>query len=123
MNKVRNGLPIGLGIPTILVIFVVLGMTILSTLTWLEASQNRTTATKEIAHVQAYYKADSLAKYLCAQIKQGKLTNEEQTKYQIEKQETSYAFTLEIENEKQLYVNVNQNGTINQWIITKEDTE
>lgn len=123
MNKVRNGLPIGLGIPTILVIFVVLGMTILSTLTWLEASQNRATAKKEAEHIHAYYEADALASYICERIKQGTLTLEEQKQYQIEKRDSYYYFTIEIEDQKQISIKINQDGTIDQWTITKEDIE
>ena len=52
MNRERRGMSIGLGIPTILVIFVCLGMCILSLLTYLEAQQNQKTTNKEIENGQ-----------------------------------------------------------------------
>ncbi len=57
MNKKRLNLNTGSGIATVLMIFVILSMCVVSLITYLEALKNLKTAEREVEHIQMYYQA------------------------------------------------------------------
>lgn len=57
MNKRRLNLNTGSGIATVLMIFVILSMCVVSLITYLEALKNLKTAEREVEHIQTYYQA------------------------------------------------------------------
>lgn len=65
MNKFKDSHhTMGLGIPTMLLLFVVLGMVILSMLAYLKEENNYKIVEREIEYTKNYYKADSKAQYV-----------------------------------------------------------
>ena len=102
MNKNRRTMTIGLGVPTILVIFVVLGMVILSLLTYLKAVQNEKSVEREIEYVTSYYEADIKGKEVIDCIRKGK-----DIPYPYTMEEDSYVFSFEMTNNQELYVKIN----------------
>ena len=62
MNRRDSHMTMGLGIPSLLVIFVVLGMTILSVLAYLQEESNSKIVDREIEYAKSYYLADAKAK-------------------------------------------------------------
>ena len=103
MKKTRRGMTIGLGVPTVLLIFVVLGMCIVCLLTHLKAQQNQATASKEVEQVTSYYEADSKAQYLIEGIQKQEDMNsfieENQIEYKDENGMISFSIPM---NEKQV---------------------
>lgn len=57
MNKRRLNLNTGSGIATVLMIFVILSMCVVSLITYLEALKNLKAADREVEHTQMYYQA------------------------------------------------------------------
>ena len=77
MNRYKdNHHTMGLGVPTLLVTFVVLGMVILSMLTYLKEESNTKIVEKEIEYTKNFYLADSKAKQLINDEKNTALKNE-----------------------------------------------
>lgn len=64
MKKVRKNVQVGLGASSILMIFVILCMMVLSVLSFSRAQQNEKTALREQMYQQAYHKADTKAQIL-----------------------------------------------------------
>ena len=62
--KKRDGMSIGLGIPTIFFVFLMVALCLLTLLTYLKAKQNDVSVNKEIASVSSYYEADSKMQYV-----------------------------------------------------------
>lgn len=62
--KKEKSVTVGIGIPTILVLFIILAMVILSLLTYLKEENNSKIVEREITYTQNYYLADAKAKYL-----------------------------------------------------------
>ena len=86
--KERRTLKPGTGIATILLIFVVLAMTILAVLSYLHASQNHQSVTRQIEYAQAYSEAEAQAAYLQDQVKHGHFEN-------VESNEEGYTYSIE----------------------------
>lgn len=70
MKKHKRSVQIGLGVSSILMIFVILCMMILSTLSYTRALQNEKIAQREKAYQEAYYKADEQASIIYETLKQ-----------------------------------------------------
>lgn len=70
MNKRKHTVQIGLGASSILMIFVVLCMMILSVLAYNHAAQNESIAKREVAYEEAYQKANTKGEILYEVLKQ-----------------------------------------------------
>ena len=96
MNKDNRS--IGLGIPTMLVIFVILGMCILSLLSYLTAVNNNESVQRECDYALNYYEADSRAQY------------------ELDSNEGDISFKIEMENG--LYLEVERkDGVITEYCV------
>lgn len=124
MNKRRNLKP-GTGIATILLIFVILAMTIMAALSYVRVWQDHQSLIREYEYKQAYYEADSKAKYICDEIMKTKNVEKisKQMQVAIEDNGNAYGFQLEIRSNQYLDVELDKNGNVLEWIIkTKEET-
>lgn len=123
MNKRRNLKP-GTGIATILLIFVILAMTIMAALSYVRVWQDHQSLIREYEYKQAYYEADSKAKYICDEIMRTKDVEmiSKQMQVTIEDNGNSYSFQLEIRSNQYLEVELDKNGNVLEWITkTKEE--
>lgn len=123
MNKRRNLKP-GTGIATILLIFVILAMTIMAALSYVRVWQDHQSLIREYEYKQAYYEADSKAKYICDEIMKTKDVEKisKQMQVAIEDNGNAYGFQLEIRSNQYLDVELDKNGNVLEWIIkTKEE--
>lgn len=123
MNKRRNLKP-GTGIATILLIFVILAMTIMAALSYVRVWQDHQSLIREYEYKQAYYEADSKAKYICVEIMKTKDVEKisKQMQVAIEDNGNAYGFQLEIRSNQYLDVELDKNGNVLEWIIkTKEE--
>lgn len=123
MNKRRNLKP-GTGIATILLIFVILAMTITAALSYVRVWQDHQSLIREYEYKQAYYEADSKAKYICDEIMKTKDVEKisKQMQVAIEDNGNAYGFQLEIRSNQYLDVELDKNGNVLEWIIkTKEE--
>ncbi len=115
--KEKRGLSIGLGIPTILLVFVSLGLCILSLMTYLEARQNSQTVEKEIEYVRAYYKADAKAQNLIEEIKKGE---DVQTKA-VSSENGMDTYLFDLTSEQELYVQIQDGNVVTYRVREKND--
>lgn len=115
--KERRGLSIGLGIPTILLVFVSLGLCILSLLTYLEASKNSKSCQKEMEYVQSYYKADAKAQYMIEQLKQGHTLKEKPSS----SQDGMDTYLFDISSDQELYVQIKDGNVITYRVREKNE--
>lgn len=123
MNKRRNLKP-GTGIATILLIFVILAMTIMAALSYVRVWQDHQSLIREYEYKQAYYEADSKAKYICDEIMKTKDVEKisKQMQVAIEDNGNAYSFQLEIRLNQYLDVELDKNGNVLEWITkTKEE--
>lgn len=123
MNKRRNLKP-GKGIATILLIFVILAMTIMAALSYVRVWQDHQSLVREYEYKQAYYEADSKAKYICDEIMKTKDVEKisKQMQVAIEDNGNAYSFQLEIRSNQYLDVELDKNGNVLEWITkTKEE--
>lgn len=123
MNKRRNLKP-GTGIATILLIFVILAMTIMAALSYVRVWQDHQSLIREYEYKQAYYEADSKAKYICDEIMKTKDVEKisKQMQVAIEDNGNAYSFQLEIRSSQYLDVELDKNGNVLEWITkTKEE--
>lgn len=123
MNKRRNLKP-GTGIATILLIFVILTMTIMAALSYVRVWQDHQSLIREYEYKQAYYEADSKAKYICDEIMKTKDVEKisKQMQVAIEDNGNAYSFQLEIRLNQYLDVELDKNGNVLEWITkTKEE--
>lgn len=114
--KERRTLKPGTGIATILLIFVVLAMTILAVLSYLHASQNHQSVTRQIEYAQAYSKAEARAAYLQDQVKHGHFEN-------VESNEEGYTYSIEIVKGQNLFVQLDKQGNALIWKTIDETEE
>lgn len=123
MNKRRNLKP-GTGIATILLIFVILAMTIMAAISYVRVWQDHQSLIREYEYKQAYYEADSKAKYIFDEIMKTKDVEKisKQMQVAIEDNGNAYSFQLEIRSSQYLDVELDKNGNVLEWITkTKEE--
>lgn len=126
MKNKTSTLKIGIGTPTILMIFVVLCMVILCVLSFMEANTNANMSEKEAIYTQNYYKAKTQAELI-----HNALISEEEIstinyQYQVEIKETDteLEYYVTIDEKKQLHVVIDRNdlSLIHMWNVeTKGD--
>lgn len=113
--KEKRGLSIGLGIPTILLVFVSLGLCILSLMTYLEAKQNSQSVQKEIEYVRAYYQADAKAQNLIEEIKKG----EDEKNKAVSSENGIDTYLFEISSQQELYVQI-KDGSVQTYRVREK---
>lgn len=103
--KDSSSLKIGIGTPTILMIFVVLCMVILSVLSFQAADHNASLVEKEKTYVTNYYEAKAKAEQVASSLDKMSL-NEINKQYQVNVQEnqSQYQYQCQIDEKKELYV-------------------
>lgn len=126
MKNKTSTLKIGIGTPTILMIFVVLCMVILCVLSFMEANTNANMSEKEAIYTQKYYEAKTQAELI-----HYALTNEEEIstisdQYHVDIQDTDteLEYYVTIDEKKQLHVVIDRNdlSVIHMWNVeTKGD--
>lgn len=126
MKNKSSTLKIGIGTPTILMIFVVLCMVILCVLSFMEANTNANMSEKEVAYTQNYYKATTQAELIHHAIMKQTDNSTIRNLYDVEIQEidTQLEYYVTIDEKKQLHVVIDKNdlSMIHMWNVeTKGD--
>lgn len=126
MKNKSSTLKIGIGTPTILMIFVVLCMVILCVLSFMEANTNANMSDKEVIYTQNYYKATTQAELIHHALTNGEKTSAIKNLYQVEIQETDtqLEYYVTIDEKKQLHVVIDKNNLsmVQMWNVeTKGD--
>lgn len=103
--KESSSLKIGIGTPTILMIFVVLCMVILSVLSFQAADHNALLVEKEKTYVTNYYEAKVQAEKIASLLDEMPL-NEINKHYQVNviENQSYYQYQCSIDEKKELYV-------------------
>lgn len=117
MNRGQRHLSLGLGVPTILAVFIILCMCILSVLTYMNAVNNHASWEKEKQHTYAYYEADTKAKQIVKALRNGEDMEviQKQYKVDIKKDTTNITFQVIMKEKKKLLVTLNENFKILTW--------
>lgn len=115
MNSRRTVKP-GMGIATILLIFVVLVMTIVSVLSLLRVRQNHESIHSQIEYAQAYSQANAKAEYLQDQVKKGNTED-------VQKEPKGYTYVIDIMNGQTLHVVLDERGNALEWKTEYEREE
>lgn len=126
MKNKTSTLKIGIGTPTILMIFVVLCMVILCVLSFMEANTNTNMSEKEANYTQNYYKAKTQAELIYHALISEEEISTINNQYQVEIQETDteLEYYVTIDEKKQLHVVIDRNdlSVIHMWNVeTKGD--
>lgn len=126
MKNKTSTLKIGIGTPTILMIFVVLCMVILCVLSFMEANTNANMSEKEAIYTQNYYKAKTQAELIHNALISEKEISTINNQYQVEIKETDteLEYYVTIDEKKQLHVVIDRNDlfVIHMWNVeTKGD--
>lgn len=126
MKNKTSTLKIGIGTPTILMIFVVLCMVILCVLSFMEANTNANMSEKEAIYTQNYYKAKTQAELIHHALISEEEISTINNQYQVEIKETDteLEYYVTIDEKKQLHVVIDRNdlSLIHMWNVeTKGD--
>lgn len=116
MNK-RHFFTTGLGIPTILTVFVVLGMSIITLLSYMKEETNSKIVEKEVQYTQEYYLADAKAKYIIETMDEDFMSKHCE---KINKQDEELEFIIYINNKNILYIKVGSCGIMTYQIKNVE---
>lgn len=126
MKNKSSTLKIGIGTPTILMIFVVLCMVILCVLSIMEANINANMSNKEVEYTQNYYKAKTQAELIQHTLieKNAILDVDELYQIEIKESDTELEYYVTIDEKKQLHVVLDKNDLtkVHMWNVeTKGD--
>lgn len=131
--KQRFQIHMGVGTISLLMIFVVLCMVILSSLSFLSAKESRDLALREKEEITAYYTADAIAVWLYQQIDpQVSLADTYEYLQQLDiiaqdihlvLDEKSITMQIPMTHEKILQICVQADGTILSWGVVQEEGE
>lgn len=103
--KDSGSLKIGIGTPTILMIFVVLCMVILSVLSFQEADHNMMLAEKEKNYVTNYYEAKAKANQIANELQNLSIKDiQEKHDLIIKEDQSSYQYQCSIDKKKEINV-------------------
>lgn len=103
--KDSGSLKIGIGTPTILMIFVVLCMVILSVLSFQEADHNMMLAEKEKNYVTNYYEAKAKANQIANELQNLSIKDiQEKHDLTIKEDQSSYQYQCSIDKKKEINV-------------------
>lgn len=132
--KQRFQIHMGVGTISLLMIFVVLCMVILSSLSFLSAKESRDLALREKEEITAYYTADAIAVWLYQQIEpqvslidnyehlqQLDITKQQDIHFVLD--EKSITIQIPVAHEKKLQICVQADGAILSWGVIQEEGE
>lgn len=111
----------GTGLSTILLIFVVLSMTILSLFTYMRVQQDHQSLQREYQQKQGYYQAQALANYIYQEIQEGVMiqTLENKTQVKIDENKQTIQFEIPISDQQVLSVSFKETGDILKWQVQR----
>jgi uncharacterized protein YxeA len=118
MSDKQDGISIGIGMSTFMMIFTVLCLTIFATLTYLQARHNQQETDKIIESTVAYYDADHTASKIYKELKTQYTDTTFLEDNGIEKEGNTYSYTVSISENRELKVTIEENeGKLNiiQW--------
>lgn len=118
MSDKQDGISIGIGMSTFMMIFTVLCLTIFATLTYLQARHNQQETDKIIESTVAYYDADLSASKIYKELKTQYTDTTFLEDNGIEKDGNTYSYTVSISENRELKVTIEENeGKLNiiQW--------
>ncbi len=118
MSDKQDGISIGIGMSTFMMIFTVLCLTIFATLTYLQARHNQQETDKIIESTVAYYDADLSASKIYKELKTQYTDTTFLEDNGIEKDGNTYSYTVSISENRELKVTIEENdGKFNiiQW--------
>lgn len=110
----RQTLKPGTGIATLLMIFVVLAMAVLSVLSYLRVLQDHKSTQRQVEYATSYAKANAQAMYIQDQVKQGFTQG-------VQPLGEGYTFTVEISEEQFLEVVLDSQGNAISWKTSREE--
>ncbi len=109
MRDRKEGISVGIGMSTFMMIFTVLCLTIFATLTYLQAKHNVEETNQIIEASQAYYAADYKATSIYKTLKTNYLNTEFLTENNIIKEENEYSYIVQISDTRELQVTIQEN--------------
>lgn len=124
MKEKREGrfLSIGTGVPVIIMMFVILGMTMLAVLTYLHASSTHKVVLRKISYSEAYYEADAIACAVLEDLQEhGEKQAEERWGVEIVKKEEGYSYDVFLRSKGRLHIEVDEELKAVCWQLVKEE--
>lgn len=109
MREKKEGISVGIGMSTFMMIFTVLCLTIFATLTYLQAKHNLEETDQIIEAFQAYYDADHTATSIYKSLKTNYSNTEFLVENNITKQENEYSYVVQISDTRELQVTILEN--------------
>ncbi len=109
MRERKEGISVGIGMSTFMMIFTVLCLTIFATLTYLQAKHNLEETTQIIEASQAYYEADYTATSIYKTLKTNYSNTTFLTENNITKEENKYSYIVQISDTRELQVTISEN--------------
>ncbi len=109
MRERKEGISVGIGMSTFMMIFIVLCLTIFATLTYLQAKHNLEETNQIIEASQAYYDADYTATTIYKSLKTNYSNTEFLVENNITKQENEYSYVVRISDTRELQVTIQEN--------------
>lgn len=109
MRERKEGISVGVGMSTFMMIFIVLCLTIFATLTYLQAKHNLEETNQIIEASQAYYDADYTATFIYKSLKTNYLNTEFLVENNITKQGNEYSYVVQMSDTRELQVTIVEN--------------
>ncbi len=109
MRERKEGISVGVGMSTFMMIFIVLCLTIFATLTYLQAKHNLEETNQIIEASQAYYDADYTATSIYKSLKTNYLNTEFLVENNITKQGNEYSYVVQMSDTRELQVTIVEN--------------
>lgn len=129
MKNKTSSLKIGIGTPTILMIFVVLCMVILSVLSYMEASTNAKLSEKEVIYNEKYYQATTTAELVLHELRRNQTMDiavyiKDTYGIDVQESDTVMEYYVTIDDKKELHIVIDKTdlSKVQTWkVITKEE--
>lgn len=109
MRERKEGISVGVGMSTFMMIFIVLCLTIFATLTYLQAKHNLEETNQIIEASQVYYDADYTATSIYKSLKTNYLNTEFLVENNITKQGNEYSYVVQMSDTRELQVTIVEN--------------
>ena len=109
MRERKEGISVGVGMSTFMMIFIVLCLTIFATLTYLQAKHNLEETNQIIEASQAYYDADYTATSIYKSLKTNYMNTEFLVENNITKQGNEYSYVVQMSDTRELQVTIVEN--------------
>ncbi len=109
MRERKEGISVGIGMSTFMMIFTVLCLTIFATLTYLQAKHNAQEVDRIVEASQAYYEADYTASSIYKALKTNYDDSTFLTENNITKEGNQYSYCVQISQTRELQVTIQEN--------------